>query len=93
VLLIAYMYLGAHLCTSEFTPYEFGCDELGGMFFNFSHQHAHISLLYPYIEAWIPMWALGRRFNRGRSLDRTVRVVLVFLTITVANLGCCYFIA
>ena len=55
----------------EFTPYEVGCDRLGGTL-----DSSMISEFQFFINpsiAWIPSWALGRRFEKGRSIDRAVR--------------------
>jgi cytosolic phospholipase A2 len=52
----------------EFTPFEVGCDELGGEMFL---RPFHVRLI-PHV-AWIPVWGLGRQFANGKSLDRRVR--------------------
>ena len=53
----------------EFTPYEVGCDEIGGMS-TLSLPHATFS---SHGVAWIPSWALGRPFINGKNLERRVR--------------------
>ena len=55
----------------EFTPYEIGCDEIGGIshtrVFRFPFMHSRP------LPAWIPSWAFGREFFNGESLERRVR--------------------
>ncbi|KAG8747162.1 hypothetical protein FRC10_002211 [Ceratobasidium sp. 414] len=53
----------------EWSPYEVGCDELGGT----ASLGDHFQLpCWPYAStlAWIPSWALGRRFNKGQNIER-----------------------
>ena len=67
----------------EFTPYEVGCDEIGGERVPPTYAHARG---LNYRTAWIPSWSFGREFYNGRNLERRVR--LDFTSVfTSANTG------
>lgn len=51
----------------EFTPYDMGCEEIEGI--GIYRNRLSDQLLISYI-AWIPMWAFGREFERGKNLER-----------------------
>ncbi len=57
----------------EFTPYEVGCDEIGGVYPITSNCKVEISLASGVrCSAWIPSWAFGRQFANGQNTERRV---------------------
>lgn len=68
----------------EFTPYEVGCDRLGGVYDLLASRGFNLLSLI----AWIPSWALGRRFEKGRSIDRSVcEEIVSFWSIALNNMN------
>lgn len=54
----------------EFTPYEVGCDELGVSCVDLAALPNFLN--GQFLQAWIPSWSLGRRFENGKNIERRV---------------------